>query len=455
MPIQCLGIDYKNTPIELREKLAFGEDQIRMALSRVSCGAGLAPDNRPIHEMVILSTCNRTEVYTASAQPVFDEMEAFLADSCRAALGAGVDFEKIRPRLFRLTDRQSVQHLFAVACGLESQVLGEPQILGQVTQALELARGVGAAGTLLTRLFQTAIHVGKRAHTETHISQNPTSVSSLAARLCECSVADLSRSQVVIVGAGEMAELAVEALRKRGVQRLLVLNRTLERARLLADHWQASYDTFENLEQALQSADILITSTSAPHLVIHAEMVSRAMAVRGKRPLVLVDIAVPRDIDPEVSQIPLVRLYDIDQLSAQLEGALAERASQIPLVEAILAEEIERFMQFLDSLDMLPLIAGLHQQAEELRQAELDKTLRHLPDLTDEEIARIDALTRALVKKILHAPTRRLRAESACPHAPQYATVAQTLFELPGQVESCYFSGQACPIPPEKRERAG
>lgn len=455
MLIQCLGIDYKNTPIELREKLAFRDDQVRMALLRVSCSCGFSPASGPIHEMVILSTCNRTEVYAASAQPVFEEMEAFLADSCRALLDDEVDFNKIRPRLFRLTGGETVQHLFAVACGLESQVLGEPQILGQVTHALELARGVGAAGTLLTRLFQTAIHVGKRAHTETHISQNPTSVSSLAARLCERSVPNLAAAQVVIVGAGEMAELAVEALRKRGVQRLLVLNRTLERARLLADHWQAAYDTFENLEQALQRADILITSTSAPHLVVQCEMVARAMATRGPRPLVLVDIAVPRDIDPDVRQIPQVQLYDIDHLSAQLEGALAERASQIPLVEAILAEETERFMQYLESLDMLPLIAGLHQQAEELRQAELNKTLRRLPDLTDEEIARIDALTRALVKKILHAPTRRLRAESICPHAPQYASVAQTLFELPGRAALCHFSGDACPLATTDQGQAG
>jgi glutamyl-tRNA reductase len=446
MPIQCLGIDHKNAPIELREKLAFSEDQIRMSLSRISCSADCPNTSKMLQEMVILSTCNRTELYAVSMEPAFEELEAFLSDNCRGVLGAELDFDEIRPRLFRLTDRETVEHLFAVACGLESQVLGEPQILGQVTHALELAHGVGAAGTILTRLFKAAIHVGKRAHTETHISKNPTSISSLAARLCEQSVRNLAEAQVVLVGAGEMAQLAAEALRKRGVQHLLVLNRTLKRARALADHWQASYDTFENLEQALRGADIVIASTSAPHLVIHSEIVTRAMVGRKPRPLVLVDIAVPRDIDPEVGNIPHVRLYDIDHLSAQLQGALAERASQIPLVEAILAEETGRFIGFMESLDMLPLIAGLHQQAEEMRKAELQKTLRHMPDLTAEEIARIDALTRALVKKMLHAPTRRLRAESACPHAPQYATVAQTLFDLPGQDVVCHFSGKTCPI---------
>jgi glutamyl-tRNA reductase len=454
MPIQCLGIDYKNTPIDLREKLAFNEDQIRMALSRVSCGCDGPQAGGFIQEMVILSTCNRTELYAVSALTAFNELEAFLADSCRSALGEGNNFESLRPHLRHLDESETIRHLFAVACGLESQVLGEPQILGQVTHALELARGVGAAGPLLSRLFQTAIYVGKRAHTETQISQNPTSISSLAARLCERSVTNLESAQVVIVGAGDMAELAVEALRKRGVQRLLVLNRTLERARLLADRWQAACDTFENLEQALQSADILIASTSAPHLVIQAGMVARAMSARGSRPLVLVDIAVPRDIDPEVCELPHVRLYDIDQLSAQLEGSLAERSSQIPLVEAILAEETGRFLRFLDSLDMLPLIAGLRQQAEDLRQAELQKTLRHMPDLTNEEIARIDAFSRALVKKLLHAPTRRLRAESNCPHAPQYVTVAQTLFDLPNQGELCHFSGGACSLALEDLDRA-
>lgn len=448
MPIQCLGIDHKNTPIELREKLAFSNDQIRTALSRIGCTSGCEYENGSIHEMVILSTCNRTEVYAASAWSEFTGLEKFLAECCRAAFDDRAFSEQIRPQLFRLSGREAVQHLFAVACGLESQVLGEPQILGQVTYALELARGVGAAGPLLTRLFQTAIHTGKRAHTETCISQNPASISSLAAQLCERSVSRLAAAQVVVVGAGEMAELAVQALIKRGAQRILVLNRTLERARSLAERWQASFDTFEGLEQALQRADILIASTSAPHLVIHTEMVARAMSARQPRPLVLVDIAVPRDIDPEVSQIPYVRLYDIDHLNAQLEGALAARESQIPHVEAILTEETGRFIRFLDSLDMLPLITGLRQQAEELRQAELNKTLRRMPDLTDEEVARIDALTRALVKKLLHAPTRRLHAEAACPHASQYATVAQTLFGLPGEGGLCQFSGAVCPITP-------
>jgi glutamyl-tRNA reductase len=309
---------------------------------------------------------------------------------------------------------------------------------------------VGAAGPLLSRLFQTAIHTGKRAHTETRISQNPASIASLAARLCERSVSRLAAAQVVVVGAGEMAELAVEALIKRGAQRVLVLNRTLERARALAERWNATSDTFENLEQAIRGADILIASTSAPHLVIHTEMVVRAMDGRQPRPLVMVDIAVPRDIDPEVGQIPHVRLYDIDHLNAQLEGALAARESQIPLVEDILVEERERFIRYLDSLDMLPLISGLRQQAEEIRLAELNKTLRRMPELNEEEIARIDALTRALVKKLLHAPTRRLHAESACPHAPQYATVAQTLFDLPGEGGLCHFSGGACPLTTEE-----
>jgi glutamyl-tRNA reductase len=446
MTIQCIGIDHKNAPVELREKLALSEDQIRSALSRLRCQSAQLHRNHPIHEMAILSTCNRTEVYAVTSRSAFVEMEILLEESCRAAFDGHAYLEEIHPRLFRLTDAEVVRHLFAVACGLESQVLGEPQILGQVTRALELARGVGAAGPLLSRLFQAAIHTGKRAHTETRISQNPASISSLAARLGESSVPRLAEAQVVVLGAGEMAELAVEALQKRGAQHILVVNRTLERARALAERWQASSATFEYLEQALEYADILISSTSAPHLIIPSEMVARAMSRRPARPLTLIDIAVPRDIDPEVRHIPNVRLFDIDHLNAQLENALAARAAQVPLVEAILAEETERFVRFLDTLDMLPVISGLRQWAEDVRQAELHKTLRHLPGLSDEEAARIDALTRALVNKLLHAPTQRLRAEAGCPHAPQYITVAQTLFNLPGEGDLCHFSGEVCPI---------
>ncbi|MCL4530782.1 MAG: glutamyl-tRNA reductase [Chloroflexi bacterium] len=420
MHIHCLGLNHTTAPITLREKLDFGDEALQAALARLGCGSGL--DH--IAELVILSTCNRVELYAASNESAFDSLETFLSEA------RDFPVSELHPHLYQFMDEEAIQHLMKVAAGLDSLVVGEPQILGQVTHALELARGQGAAGPLLNRLFRAAIHAGKRARTETEISRNPASVSSLAASLCQHAHPDLKTAEVVVLGAGEMAELAVEALRKRGVEKILVVNRTLERARGLAKRWNAETATFESLQDALTRADILIASTGAPHTLIHPEMVHAAMERRLQRSLVLIDIAVPRDIDPEVVDIPHVRLYDIDNLNEHLEQSLAERAVEVPRVESILVEEQEKFVGFFNSLNMLPLITDLRQRAETIRQNELEKTFRRLPDLTEAERARIEALTQALVKKILDAPTQRLRAEAGSPRAPEYAEVARALFNL-------------------------
>jgi len=428
MYIHCIGLNHNTTPIHLREQLAFSDDQVRASLSRFSCGH--IADT--IAEIVIISTCNRIEVYAASNNNSFAELENLISDA------HDISMEDLASHLYRYTDAEAVRHLFNVAAGLDSLVIGEPQILGQVVHALELARGIGTTGPLLSRLFQSAIRAGKRARTETAISRNPTSVSSLAAGVCERSVPDLQNAEVAILGAGEMAELAVEALRKREANHITVVNRTLGRAHELADRWHARVDTFENLEQVLTHADILIASTGAPHMIVHSNMVTAAMQQRPNRPLVLIDIAVPRDIDPEAGNIPNVHLYDIDNLNAHLEQSLAERTAEIPRVKAILAEEEARFVNFLHSMDMLPLITDIHQQAEEIRQAELQKTLRRLPDLTDAQRTRIEALTQALVKKILDHPTNRLRAEATLPNAPEYAALVRSLFGLENQDPNHY-----------------
>jgi glutamyl-tRNA reductase len=439
MHILSIGLNHTTTPVHLRERLAFSEEQVRAALARQSH----ADDEigvRSFAEMLIVSTCNRIEIFTTSSHKSFAGLEAFLADA------RGVPVSEFHTHLYRHADAEAVRHLFKVAAGLDSLVLGEPQILGQVTHALELARGMGATGPLLSRLFQAAIHAGKRVRTETTISRSPASVSSLAAGLCERSVQDLRSAHIVILGAGEMAELAVEALRNRGAGKLTVVNRTLERAHSLADRWNAAADTFENLESILVQADILISSTGAPHTIIHYEMVEAAMAQRTGRPLLLVDIAVPRDIDVAVAGLPNVLLHDIDHLNAHLEQSLARRAAEIPQVELILTEEVDKFLDYFHSLDMLPLITGMREQAEVIRRGELAKTLRRLPDLTDAERERVEALSQALVNKLLDSPTRRLRAEVSCPHAPEYATVTRTLFGLEGGSGLCDFSGSACPV---------
>jgi glutamyl-tRNA reductase len=420
MYILCLGLNHTTAPLDLREKLALDEDVVRIALARLACGHVAMS----FVELVLISTCNRIELYAASNQLVFTELEAFLSEI------SNIPANQFRPHLYRFKEMDAVRHLFEVAAGLDSLVIGEPQILGQVMRALELARRQNTAGSILNRLFQAAIHAGRRTRTETAISRNPASVSSLAASLSERVVHTISKAQIVILGAGEMAELAVEALRKRGARKILVINRTLERAHALAQHWDAQATTFEQIHAALDSADILISSTGAPHTLISPTMVNETMKRRVERPLVLIDIAVPRDIDPDVANIPQVKLYDIDNLNAQLEHSLAERMAEVPQVKNILDEELEQFGDCLKSLDMLPLIADLHQNAETIRQNELEKTLRRLPDLTETERSHIEALTQALVKKLLHAPTHRLRAEATSSQASEYAAVARGLFNL-------------------------
>jgi glutamyl-tRNA reductase len=390
--------------------------------------------------MAILSTCNRIEIYCASNTLSFKELEAILSET------RGVAPDEFLPHLYRFYDLDAVRHLYEVAAGLDSLVIGEPQILGQVTKALELARGQNTAGPILNRLFQAAIHAGKRARTETAISRNPASVSSLAASMAERVIHPIAEAQIVILGAGEMAELAVEALRKRGATRILIVNRTLERAQALVQRWSAHATTFENIYSALASADILISSTGAPHILISREMVKEAMATRPDRPLVLMDIAVPRDIDPDITDMPHVRLYDMDSLNDHLEHSLAERMSEVPQVKSIVDEEVAEFTEYMKSLEMIPIIADMRQQAEAIRQSVLKKSLSKMPDLTETEIERIEAMTQALVKKILDAPTQRLRAEASCPHAPEYAAVARTLFGLKDGKGLCGFSGEACPI---------
>jgi glutamyl-tRNA reductase len=436
MHIFSIGLSHISAPVDLRERLAFSEEQIRASLSRLSCGH-LASN---LAEMIILSTCNRIEIYAVSSQIKYSELEIFLSGTRGVARGEFIT------HLYYHKEEDVARHLFNVAAGLDSLVVGEPQILGQVTRALELARGQNTAGPILNRLFQSAIHAGKRARTETGISRNPASVSSLAASLAERAVHKISDAQMVILGAGEMAELAVEALRKRGANRILVVNRTLERAHSLAQSWDAQATTFENLNVALASADIVIASTGAPHTIVTTGMVNQIMQARPQRPLVLIDIAVPRDIDPETANIPHVRLFDMDNLNAQLEHSLAERMAEVPQVKTILEEELAQFEEYMKSLEMLPIIADMRQQAELIRQGVLEKTFRRLPDLTETERDRIESMTQALVKKILDAPTQRLRAEASCPHAPEYAAVARTLFGLHQGDGLCGFSGNVCPI---------
>jgi glutamyl-tRNA reductase len=422
MHILCLGVNHHTAPVALREKLALEEQQVYSALVRLGCDESSGVQQ--ISELVILSTCNRVEYYAVAPRTCFDPLKVLLAET------SGVALEQFEPYLFCLSDQEVVTHLLRVAAGLESLILGEPQILGQVADALELARNHKAIGSLLSRLFEFAIRAGKRVRTETTIARNPASISSVAVRLAEEAFTDLPAARVLIVGAGEMAELAVEALRKRGVAQIQVLNRTLQRAHDLAQRWNAQAGTFESLLPALVQADIVIASTGAPHTIISQDAVIQAMQLRPQRPLIMIDIAVPRDIESQVANTPGVHLYDMDSLQAGLDRSLTLRASQAPLAEEILLQVQAEFEQSLMMLDVFPIIAEMHQRAEQLRQAELQKTLRRLPDLSEEEMQHLNALTQALVKKLLHAPITRLRQSAGSSQAAEVASLTRQLFDL-------------------------
>jgi len=424
MSLLCLGITHHTAPVEIRERLALSSAAVEEALTRGVSGRESRP--RGLHELAILSTCNRTEIYAVAEGPDFGGLARLLADVCET------DPSLFEPWLCRMADHAVADHLCRVASGLDSLVLGEPQILGQVVRALELARDQHTAGLLLSAVFQTAIRAGKRAQTETAISRNPASISAVAVRLVEQSVRQLEGARVLVVGAGEMAELAVEALRKRGATDIVVINRTRERAASLASRWGATALTFQHLVPAMGDADVVITSTGAPHILIDEEMAGQAMSGRPDRPLAFVDIAVPRNTDPRVATLPQVRYFDIDDLQGHVKEALATRHQEIPRVEAIVVEESAAFAAWMRGQEIRPLIVDLRSRAEALRRSEVDRTFRHMPQLDESERRRIEAMTESLINKILHTPTLQLKAEGHTGHSAEYAELVRRLFGLDG-----------------------
>jgi len=319
-----------------------------------------------------------------------------------------------------------------VSSGLDSMVLGEPQILGQVTDAYKISLGINACGKVLSKLFQSAIRAGKRVRTETDISKDAVSVSSLAARMAEQVIGDLSRAQITLLGAGEMAEVAIEALKIRGANQFGVISRTISSACSLAEKWNGKAGTLQDLSGALETTDILISSTSAPHTIIHRKMIEKAMESRQDRPMVIIDIAVPRDVASNVNEVENVNLYDIDDLNCGVKQAIGNREGEIPKVEKIIDEEYQAFKEYFGTLNIVPVIVEMRQHADAIRQKELEKTLRKLESLNPEDREQIRTLTRSIVQKILHEPTVFLREEANGPNGEKYASAASKLFGLNG-----------------------
>ncbi|GAB4410667.1 MAG: glutamyl-tRNA reductase [Anaerolineae bacterium] len=424
MNILLMGLSHKTAPVEIREKLAFTPATLRSALTHFDATHSQA-HLAEVHEGVILSTCNRLEIYAGVGQVdvAARAIVNFLSQSSGLAEGL------ISKYLYLCQNKEAVSHLFRVAAGLDSMILGEPQILGQITQAYEAALAQGTAGTVLSALFRAAIHTGKRVRTETAIGMNPASVSSVAANLAGQLLGDLSSKRVLLIGAGEMGAMAARALLKRGVSNIVVTNRTYEHALPLAQTWGGRAVSFQQLAVALEEADIVLTSTGAPHTILNPTLLATVLAARPERPLLILDIAVPRDVDPDVVQIPNVRLYDIDDLLGQAEHNLRERQAEVPLVQAIIEAELAQFLNWFSSLDAVATIAALRQRAEQWREIELSRLFNRMV-LNEREQELVAMMSHRLVNKILHEPTLCLKKETANGNGAAYISAMRQLFAL-------------------------
>ena len=398
MKLSLVGISHRHAPIEVRERVALDLAQ------SAEMARGLAADGG---ECVCLSTCNRTELYA-----VGEDAEARSLETLRSLGG-----DEVAELCYRLDDQAAALHLFRVAAGLDSLVPGEGEILGQVRSAYE----AGATGSLLNRLFHDALHAGKRARAQTTIAESPASVSSAAAALAQQVFGDLNGRRVLIVGAGKVGELAARSLSARGARLVAVANRSEERGEELARAFGAAAVPLERLADELATADVAVTCTSAPGYLLRPEDVR----ARKGRPLFLIDLAVPRDVDPAVNDVDGCYVYDIDDLEAVVEASLSGRRREAERAEAIVAEEAERFRAWQASLDVVPTIASLRARAEEIRSAELSKA-----NLSEREREAVESITTQILNKLLHLPTVRMKEAAAAADGVLYADAVRHLFGL-------------------------
>ncbi len=392
--VTCVGLNHRTAPVEEREKVAFSADDLPDALKRLHGELGNA---------VVISTCNRTELYATTAGGAHEADR--LLNALAACKGA-----QLHPRLtYFLSHDEAVRHMFRVACGIDSMVLGESQILGQVRDAMSAATQAGSLNGVLSRLLHSALRVGKRARSQTNIGRYAVSVSSAAVALARQTVGTLEGKTVLVISAGSTGELAANSLAESGAERILVTNRTPQRAAALAHKIGGQTVPFSRLPRALAESDIVISGTGAGEFILRPKTVASAAASRNGNDLLLLDVAVPRDIDPAVRELPGVRLFDIDDIEAVSRANLRGRRREVLRVEAHVEDEVEEFMNWWRSLDVVPVIAALRERAEEIRDRELERTLRRLPGLNDEQRERIEAMTRAIVKKMLDRPIARLK----------------------------------------------
>jgi glutamyl-tRNA reductase len=420
--IAVVGVSHHTAPLAVRERLALTAARNRCLVAGIVEGGEVA-------EAVAISTCNRTELYlSADGSDAGRLVEIGMAE-LRAV--AGEQDQLPEDVFYRHRGERAVLHLYRVAAGLDSLVPGEAEILGQVRAALQQARHERTAGPILSRLFESGIDTARRVRSVTGIGAQAASVGSVAATLARRTLDGLDDATILLIGAGKTSELVAVNLLARGAGRVLVANRTLARAATLADRFDGVPVPMDDLPAHLAEADVVICATGAPHTILDAATVGPALAARPDRPLVLIDLAVPRDVDPAVRDLPGCTLHDIDDLERVVRRNRSARADLAPAGEEIVADEAARFRRWRDSLDVVPAIAGLRALAEQVRSEELAKVESRWEALTPRDRALVDRLTRSIVNKLLHEPTVRLRHIGAEADAAELAATVTALFDLP------------------------
>lgn len=419
MKLSITGVNHKTAPIEVRERLNFEPNSLRAALVELKRREG-------VFEGMILSTCNRVEITLASDDGAGGPQlaEEFLASSRR------VEREWIAPYLYRYEDDQAIRHLFRVAASLDSMVVGEPQILGQLKAAYAMAKAEGALSGTLEVVLTRAFGVAKRVRTETAIGQSAVSVSYAAVELARQIFGRLDGRTVMIVGAGKMSELAARHLRRAGASQIFVTNRTHDRAVELADIFQGRVVEYDRFGQALPEVDILIASSGAPHYILKKDDMRRVIDMRRNRPVFLIDIAVPRNIEPAVNDLDNVFLYDIDDLQHVVDENLRGRIAEAGEAEAIIEQEVQRMISRLKAREVTPTIVSLQEQLEGLRLAELERLQGKLGSLTPEQRDAVEALTRGLINKIAHGAISELRRQASQPNGVESIEMIRRAFRL-------------------------
>jgi glutamyl-tRNA reductase len=417
----ALGASHKTAPLPLREKLALPPGRAARVLAELT-------DHEGVYEAVALFTCNRTELYLVTA----DALEAENAVLAILSRQAGLRPTELLGSLYSLRGVEAVEHLFSVTAGLDSMIVGEAEIQGQVKRAYEMALVEGVSGPVSNRLFRDALQAGKRVRTETGIARSNVSVSTVAVQLAADFLGDLAGRRVLVIGAGENAELTARALRDRGVETLFVANRRYDRALGLAQRFGGRAVTFEEMPRELEQADIVVTSTGAPHQIVGRDELEFVAASRMGRPLVLIDLAVPRDIEPSVRDCTGIALYDMDDLQRAVAQGLDARGAEVEDAEGLLREEVERFEAWMASLDVIPTISALRRRADEVVEHVLRENESRWESLSAADRERVGVMARAVVSRLLHEPTVRLKDRGSY----RYLHTVRELFGLdPSEVE--------------------